>query len=144
MKKNPYESIINFKVEQKEYARLCNGKKSKFRAYSDWEAHIEDLLSNISTTKDLYNFKHYCINKARVQEKAPEVYLTCIVLMITVYIEKLMSISIPTLPIMVAFLILLNYVIPQNSRITKECYFYKDIIGIVEKVEVQRINDKKP
>ena len=127
MKKNPYQSIIDFKAEQKEYARLCNGKKSKFRVYSDWEEHIEELLSAIVTTKDLYNFKHYCINKARVQEKAPDIYLTCIVLLITVYIEKLID-SISILPILVAFLMILNYVIPQNSRITKECYFYKDIM----------------
>ena len=82
MKKIPYLEIINLKEERNEYARLCNGKSKKFKLYTEWEDHIKELLTDFHTPQDLYNFKRYCINADRSQEKAPEMFIAYIGLLI--------------------------------------------------------------
>ena len=46
MKKPPYHEIINLKEERNEYAKLCSGKSKKFKLYTEWEAHIKELLAD--------------------------------------------------------------------------------------------------
>lgn len=70
MKNPPYKEIIDLNAERKEYSRLCNGKSRIFKLYTEWEDYIKRLLSGFNSPKDLYNFKHYCINAARAQEKS--------------------------------------------------------------------------
>ena len=132
MKYTPYKEIIDIKSEQKEYSLLCRGKSRKYKHYSDWEEHIEGCLSKFGTAKDLYNFKRYCMNFARAMEKAPDMYLGYIVLLITMCIDK----SLVELPLHIMLVFgggLICYSIIQNKRLAKESFFYKDIIEIIEK-----------
>ena len=119
MKKPPYHEIINIKEERKEYARLCNGKSKKFTLYTEWENHIKELLSDFSTPQDLYNFKHYCMNADRAQEKAPDMHLAYIGLLIPLYLETIWD-QIPAILTMILVMILFAYVIIQNKKLAKE------------------------
>ena len=46
MKNPPYKEIIDLNAERKEYSRLCNGKSRIFKLYTEWEAHIKELLAD--------------------------------------------------------------------------------------------------
>ena len=134
MKKPPYHEIINIKEERKEYARLCNGKSKKFTLYTEWENHIRELLSDFSTPQDLYNFKHYCMNADRAQEKAPDMHLAYISLLIPLYLDTIWD-QMPAILTMILVVILFAYVIIQNKKLAKESCFFKDIIDIIEKLD---------
>lgn len=134
MKKLPYHEIINIKEERKEYARLCNGKSKRFTLYTEWEEHIKELLSRFSSPRDLYNFKHYCMNADRVQEKTPDMHLAYVGLLIPLYLDTVFD-EMPAILTLVLAGILLIYVIIQNKKIAKESCFFKDIIDIIEELE---------
>lgn len=134
MKKLPYHEIINIKEERKEYALLCNGKSKRFTLYTEWEEHIKELLSRFSSPQDLYNFKHYCMNADRVQEKTPDMHLAYVGLLIPLYLDTVFD-EMPAILTLVLAGILLIYVIIQNKKIAKESYFFKDIIDIIEELE---------
>ena len=91
MKDSPYNSILNFKTEQKEYALLCKGKSKKYKLYTDWEEHIIECISKFKDEKDLYNFKRYCLNRERTSSKMPEMFATYIGLLITIYLDRLID-----------------------------------------------------
>lgn len=134
MKNLPYHEIINIKEERKEYARLCNGKSKRFTLYTEWEEHIKELLSRFSSSQDLYNFKHYCMNADRVQEKTPDMHLAYVGLLIPLYLDTFFD-EMPAILTLVLAGILLIYVIIQNKKIAKESCFFKDIIDIIEDLE---------
>ena len=137
MKKAPYKEIIDMKAEQKEYALLCEGKSKKFKVYSEWEDHIKDLLAKFHTLKDLYNFKHYCVNASRAHEKTPDMYIVCISLFIPLYLDTFFM-DLPTIIAPLVFLVLVAHIVIQNKKLTKESCFYKDIIEIAEKIECEQ------
>ena len=134
MKKPPYHEIINIKEERKEYARLCNGKSKKFTLYTEWENHIKELLSDFSTPQDLYNFKHYCMNADRAQEKAPDMHLAYIGLLIPLYVDTIFD-GMPAILTLTLVVILLICVIIQSKKLAKESCFFKDVINIIESIE---------
>lgn len=138
MKKPPYHEIINIKEERKEYARLCNGKSKKFTLYTEWENHIKELLSDFSTPQDLYNFKHYCMNANRAQEKAPDMHLAYIGLLIPLYLDTIWD-QMPAMLTLTLVVILLVFVIMQNKKLAKESCFFKDIIDIIEKMDGENV-----
>lgn len=125
MKKPPYHEIINIKEERKEYARLCNGKSKKFTLYKEWENHIRELLSSFSTPQDLYNFKHYCMNADRAQEKAPDMHLAYISLLIPLYLDTIGD-QMPAILTIILVVILFAYIIIQNKKLAKESCFFKN------------------
>ena len=134
MKKPPYHEIINIKEERKEYARLCNGKSKKFKLYTEWEDYIKALLADFRTPQDLYNFKRYCINAARAQEKAPEMFLAYIGLMIPLYLDAIWE-GMPAFITLFFLVGILAYAIIQNKKLAKESCFFKDLIDIIEMIE---------
>ena len=134
MKYAPYAEIIDIKTERKEYSLLCQGKSKIYKYYSDWEEHIKGCLRGFEEPQDLYNFKRYCINSARVMEKAPDMYLGYIALIITMYIDKAL-VNLPIHFMIVLLLGVIIYSIVQNKRLAKECHFFQDIIEIIEKQE---------
>ena len=134
MKKPPYHEIINLKEERNEYARLCNGKSKKFKLYTEWEDHIKALLAGFRTPQDLYNFKRYCINAARAQEKAPEMFIAYIGLLIPLYVDTMFK-GIPAFLTLFCFAGILIYALVQNKKLAKESYFFKDIIDVIESLE---------
>lgn len=142
MKKQPYEEYINILEERKEYALLCDGKSKKFTRYTEWEEHIKSLISDFRSSEDLYNFKRYCLNAARAQEKAPDMFLSYIGLLIPIYLDALFE-GIPALVTLFLFLGIISYIIIQNKKLTKESFFFKDIIEIIEEVEQNKNADKK-
>ena len=134
MKKPPYHEIINLKEERNEYARLCNGKSKKFKLYTEWEDHIKALLAGFRTPQDLYNFKRYCINAARAQEKAPEMFIAYIGLLIPLYLDTFWD-GMPVILAPIFLVAILAYAIIQNKKLAKESCFFKDIIDIIEMIE---------
>ena len=136
MKKAYYSEIIDLVEEQKEYSRLCQGKSKKYKQYTDWEEHIEACLSNLNTEKDLYNFKRYCKNAERTSSRMPEFYVTYILLLVTVYIDKVFT-DIPWYLWLIPFVGLLIYVIVQHKKVVKDSYFFTDILEIIERIEQQ-------
>lgn len=134
MKKPPYHEIIDIKAEQKEYSRLCIGKSKKFTLYSEWEDHIKSLLANFGSHKALYNFKHYCINAARVQGKAPDTFLAYIGLLIPLYLETIFK-GEPALLTLFCLVAILVYALIQNKKLAKASFFFTDIVDIIDEVE---------
>lgn len=134
MKKIPYQEVINLKEERKEYARLCSGKSKKFKLYTEWEAHIKELLADFCTPQDLYNFKRYCINTDRSQEKAPEMFIAYIGLLIPLYLDAIWE-GMPALITLFFLVGILTYAIIQNKKLAKESCFFKDLIDIIEMIE---------
>ena len=134
MKKHPYHEIINLKEERNEYAKLCSGKSKKFKLYTEWVAHIKELLTDFRTPQDLYNFKRYCINAARSQEKAPEMFIAYIGLLIPLYLDTFWD-GMPVILAPIFLVAILAYAIIQNKKLARESCFFKDIIDIIESME---------
>ena len=134
MKKIPYQEVINLKEERKEYARLCSGKSKKFKLYTEWEAHIKELLADFCTPQDLYNFKRYCINTDRSQEKAPEMFIAYIGLLIPLYLDAIWE-GMPALITLFFLVGILTYAIIQNKKLAKESCFFRDMIDIIDEIE---------
>ena len=88
-KKEPYIDIIDLKIEQKEYADLCNGKSKKFQTYTSWESHIKSLLLKFDSPSELYNFKRYCINQDRVFSNVPNLFGSYVILSITILFDNI-------------------------------------------------------
>lgn len=134
MKKHPYKEVIDLKEERKEFALLWSGKSKKYEQYSDWENHIKEQLSCFSSPQELYNFKHYCINVSRSQEKAPDMYLSYVGLLIPIYLDTIFD-GMPKLLTLLLFIAVLFYAIVQNKKMATESYVFRDIISIIDKVE---------
>jgi hypothetical protein len=134
MKKPPYHEIINLKEERNEYAKLCSGKSKKFKLYTEWEAHIKELLADFRTPQDLYNFKRYCINADRSQEKAPEMFIAYIGLLIPLYVDTMFK-GIPAFLTLFCFVGILVYALVQNKKLAKESCFFRDMIDIIDEIE---------
>lgn len=137
MKKQPYQEIINLREEQKEYRCLCRRKSKKYNYYTDWETHIRGRLLSFKKTQDLYNFKRYCINMDRSAQKAPEIYMSYILLLIPLYINAFFA-ELPSLILIIAVLGVMLYAIAHNKRIIQESWLFHDIIEIIEKIETER------
>ena len=134
MKIQPFSDIIDLNEERKEYALFCKGKSEKFALFSEWESHIKSMLANIGSSEDLYNLKHYCIIAARVEEKAPEMYVAYIGLLLSLYLSTILD----GLPMFLAFVLtagVLIYAISHNKALALESGFYKDLIAIIESTE---------
>ena len=131
MKDSPYNSILNFKIEQKEYALLCKGKSKKYKLYTDWEEHIIERISKFKDEKDLYNFKRYCMNRERTSSKMPEMFATYIGLLITIYLDRLTD-GLPLLVWLLVFVGIVSWTIIQHKMVIRESYFFKDLIDIIE------------
>lgn len=137
MKKQPYQEIINLREEQKEYGRLCRRKSKKYKYYTDWETHIRGRLLSFKEAQDLYNFKRYCINMDRSAQKAPEMYMSYILLLIPLYINAYFA-ELPSLILIIAALGIMLYAIAHNKRIIQESCLFHDIIEIIEKIEIEQ------
>ena len=137
MKKNPYAEIIDLDKEVKEYKKLCRCKSEKFTYYTEWEDHIRELLSKFKSGKDLYNFKRYCVNYERTAKLIPSFYINFMVLYITIFIDKFIK-ELNILVWLFIFLLSVLLTLCQNLAYSKEAYFYKDIIEIIEDFQQQQ------
>lgn len=136
MKKNPYAEIIDLDKEVKEYKKLCRCKSKKFTYYTEWEKHIRELLSKFASEKDLYNFKRYCINYERTAKLIPSFYINFMVLYLTIFIDKFIK-ELNILIWLFLFLLSVLLTLCQNLAYSKEAYFYRDIIEIIEDFQQQ-------
>ena len=134
MKHNPYVEIIDLEAEQKEYAKLCNGKSKKFHHYTDWEEHITDCLKKFQTQKDLYNFKRFCLNLSRSVGQAPNMALSYFILLATVFVDNILD-GVSPIFVLLGAILLIGYMLKKNKEIARESYFYADIIEIIESQE---------
>ena len=136
-KKAPYSGIINIQEEYKEYSRFCGGKSKKFTVYTEWEAHIKELLTGFETPQELYNFKHYCINADRAQAKAPEMYTAYVALLIPLYLDIFWE----GMPAYLAIILLFGaafLAMILNKKLAKDSHFFEDVISIIESVEKEK------
>ena len=140
MKDSPYNSILNFKIEQKEYALLCKGKSKKYKLYTDWEEHIIECISKFKDEKDLYNFKRYCMNRERTSSKMPEMFATYIGLLITIYLDRLTD-GLPLFVWLLIFVGIVSWTIIQHKMVIRESYFFKDLIDIIEQYTTNQKED---
>lgn len=136
LKKNPYAEIIDLDKEVKEYKKLCRCKSKKFTYYTEWEKHIRELLSKFASEKDLYNFKRYCINYERTAKLIPSFYINFMVLYLTIFIDKFIK-ELNILIWLFLFLLSVLLTLCQNLAYSKEAYFYRDIIEIIEDFQQQ-------
>lgn len=154
MKHLPYREIINLNDEAREYALLCRRKSTTYKHYSDWEEHITEHLKKFPTKKDLYNFKHFCINKERTTSQSPQWYgagVGCAVSVISAsFLEDLKDLElfsqlqgvmrdivwyiVEILLCIIVGLLFKNFIDEMESLCNRN-YFYKDIIELIEKVE---------
>ncbi len=134
MKKQPYSEYIDIKEERKEYGLLCNDKSEKYTHYSDWEDHIIECLAKIDNPKDLYNFKRYCLNRARTTSKTPELFVTCVTFVFAIYLESILD-GLPLIAIMILLLFTAYMMISENKRVIMESHFFDDVVEIIEKIE---------
>lgn len=136
LKNNPYAEIIDLDKEVKEYKKLCRCKSEKFTYYTEWEKHIRELLSKFKSERDLYNFKRYCINYERTAKLIPSFYINFMVLYITIFIDKFIK-ELNILVWLFIFLLSVLLTLCQNLAYSKEAYFYKDVIEIIEDFQQQ-------
>ena len=134
MKKHTlYYEIMDLRKEQKQYIKLCNGRSKKFKYYSDWEDYIVSCLAKFGSPKDLYNFKHFCMNAERTNKQIPDLFVNYLIIAISICI----NLNLPhgwiawvfALPLWTFFLIL------GSDKYRKENLFYRDLVSIIEKVE---------
>ena len=116
MKNLPYHEIIDIKEERKEYVRLCNRKSKRFTLYIEWEEHIKELLSRFSCPQDLYDFKHYCMNADRVQEKTPDMHLAYVGLLVPLYLDTVFDEMPAILTLSLVGILLIYVIIQKNSK----------------------------
>ena len=136
-KYQPYAKIIDLKLEQEEYVRLCDGKSELYLTYTSWERHIKERLSKIENATDLYNFKRYCINQDRVYSNIPELFGSYTLLLITIVFDKIEP-CLSIIGIVAAALYFVWYVLIRHKRVIKGSCFFKDIIEVIEKIEKEK------
>jgi hypothetical protein len=142
--KGHYYEIFNFDKEIKEYKKLCNCKSKKFRYYPDWEEYITTKIKRINKVSNLIKFKHYIIGAMRSREYGKEQIVGIFTLFITVMFTVLMSMISIEKPeirwVSYSFIFAMIsgyifYITNQAKSISREYYFYSDILKIIEKYE---------
>lgn len=136
-KNQPYKEIIYLREEGKEYSRLCSGKSTKYKYFTDWEAHIREHLLLIKDPRDFYNFKRYCMNVDRRARMAPEMLMSFLLLLIPLYIDAFFE-GFPPFVKIIAALLLMALTITQNLKLRQECFLSRDILEIIEKIEKEQ------
>ncbi len=139
MKYMPYQEVMNFDEERDEYIKLCRGKSKKYTYYTDWEEHIKGCILKINTKKNFCNFKHYCISRERTTSKMPEMFSVYSTLFLTFCFNKIDNILLSVILTVLLLLGAIMYMITQHKIAIYESSFFKDIIGIIEKVESEQI-----
>ncbi len=134
MRYKPYQEIMDFDKERKEYLNLCKNKSKKYTYYTDWEKHITKCVSTISKERDLYNFKHYCIRRARATAKMPEIFAAYSTLLLTICFNKFDSIWSCALTILLALGVII-FAMHQHKIAIYESHFFSDLIGMIKKIE---------
>lgn len=134
MKKHTlYYEIMDLHKEQKQYRKLCNGKSKKFKYYSDWEDYIVSCLAKFGSPKDLYNFKHYCMNEERTSKKIPGLYVNYMAVLFTLCINQYLDDG--WIVCMAGLFIWALFLILGSDKYRKNNLFYRDLVSIIEKVE---------
>ena len=73
----------------------------------------------------------------RSAQKAPEIYMSYILLLIPLYINAYFA-ELPSLILIIAALGIMLYAIAHNKRIIQESCLFHDIIEIIEKIEIEQ------
>lgn len=149
MKYKPYQEIMDFDKERKEYVELCKYKSKNSTYYTDWEEHISKCISTINNERDLYNFKRYCIRRKRTTAKMPDLQISVMGVLITFIIDKILGefrfcLSemlygiISAILFAICIIVFIIIIVTQHNDATIESHFFEDIIEIIEKVESER------
>ena len=131
-----FDDVFHLEEEQREYQLFCKGQSKKYQVYSEWEAHISEVLMRLDSKEKLYNFKRFCISNNRVQARASDMYVNAVGVLLSAFAGSVITtqplVGILTLVAVIAFL---GVLIVQNKRIIKESYFFEDVLKVIEKIE---------
>ena len=61
----PYSEIIKVDEAFEDYKKLCEGKSTKYKTYTDWKKAIEEKFRKLDSEEKRENFKHFLIYKIR-------------------------------------------------------------------------------
>ena len=134
MKKQPYHEIMNLYTELKEYKKLCKCKSKKFCNYLDWKSHIIKIISGLKNREQLENFKHFIINRLRINENMNKDFPNIMIFLFGLYIGgSCMQYShfILIIIMVIMLVILMNMIDDRN----KEYFFYYDLVKIIDETE---------
>lgn len=134
MKKQPYYEIMNIYTELKEYKKLCKCKSKKFCNYLDWKSHIIKIISGLKNREQLENFKHFIINRLRINKDMNKNFTNIMIFLLGIYIGSYdMQYNYITLIIILVIILfmLMNMIDDRN----KEYFFYYDLVKIIDETE---------
>lgn len=134
MKNNPFQEIMDFEIERKDYVKLCKCKSKKYTYYSDWKQHIVDCIQKIADLDRLENFKRYCLCRKRLTSKSPELFGIYVVLLIDIFANLFFENVGKIMSFLFALLIILHSLI-KHKTVIYESSFFGDIIEIIEKIQ---------
>ena len=139
MKNNPFNEIMNFEVERKDYVKLCRCKSKKYTYYSDWNRHITDCIQKITDPDKLENFKRYCICQKRTMSSAPGLIGIYVVLLINIFINIFSHIISSTNIFIIFFdvsiILFVFYSIINHKKAICESAFFEDILEVIEEIQ---------
>ena len=134
MKKQPYHEIMNLYTELKEYKKLCKCKSKKFCNYLDWKSHIIKIISELKKHEQLENFKHFIINRLRINDNMNRDFANIMIFLFGLYIgcSGTQYNYITLIIIMIIILVMLMNMIDDRN---KEYFFYYDLVKIIDEAE---------
>ena len=133
-KHQPYREILDIRSELKEYKKLCRNKSRKFTYYSDWKYHIINLVTKTESAEKIDNFKHYLLNRKRVNKSINTPYVPLIIFVMTiVFSQQVFNSNLKVILIGLMYVVFLTLKEHENNN--KIFYFYKDLIEIIDEIE---------
>lgn len=138
MHQEDFIKFIDLKTERKEYIRFILGKSKKHHSFAEWDTHIKSLLATIESSTDMYNFKRYCMDRARSKEDSTQIswgYLGLSFPLILMFSTESDRIGIKGIILMLFLMIVLFYITSIEKKNTQEKHFYEDVLNIIVQLE---------
>ena len=141
-KQESYSSIIDFKIELKEYRLLCKSKSTRFAYYSDWKRYILQKIQKLDSVETLENFRRFCKNRSNPINEGNNLYVEICLLLVSTFLSSIVAFTIEKqideytedgMMILIFLTIMLTTFIVSNQvfKSKSEYQFYEDIIEIV-------------
>lgn len=134
MKKQPYHEIMDLYTELKEYKKLCKCKSKKFCNYFDWKSHIIKIISELKKREQLENFKHFIINRLRINKDMNKDFTNIMIFLLGLYIGSY-DIQYSYITLIIILVIILFMLMNMIDDRNKEYFFYYDLVKIIDETE---------
>lgn len=132
-KKQPFIEIIDLKDEYKDYKKLCNNNSKKYTYYDDWKKYMIGKFKMLPK-KQFNNFKHFLMFHSFVGEQAGNVFLSTVLVAVTIIISTTYSdiAILNTIVTIMAVLLAAILVITSYFDLMRNDRFVKDVLEIFE------------